>query len=402
MPILDTLRLVGAGGSNRAMEAELKRLGRRGVPAWTEPKPRRVGDHILVYPFSEDLAWLATSYLRTPSRVLMDLYASSAPRLEPLYDELCALVAADERPWLQDGLRITVRAREVADFPAGIRQIQGTVKNAIIDGAADRAKRVRLDPDRADVELSVRGSDEGLVVSVDLAGRSLHERGWRLDRVDAPLRENLAAQILMLARWDVRSEVLLDPMCGSGTFAVEAAAMARADPLWVGRTPTIDRLPPWRDRDHARPSLFADAQPIIVANELHTPAVEAARKNAARAGVEDRVLFRHGDFRDLDLERLSREGARRAPPGWPPSPRFERGLVVCNPPYGERIGRELEALYEDLGDWLRHLGPGWRAALIVADRDVDARLGLTARVVKPMSNASIPASLRLYDLGARR
>lgn len=370
------------------MEAELKRLGRRGLPGYRDCKPKRVDEQTLVYPYDRDLAWLAVHYLRTPSRALWDVFETTADRLEPLFDEVRALVASDRRRWLADGARISVRARDIRDFPASASQIQGTVKNAIVEGAADRAMTVKLDAEDPDVLLSVRGTGGTMVVSVDLAGRSLHERGYRLDRVEASLRENLAAQILMLARWDARREAVLDPMCGAGTFTIEADGMARGAPLWVPpRVPAATKLDEFADCQRDAPLLFADAAPILIANDQHTPAIRAARANIERAGATDRIVTLHGDFRDLDDRRLA-----------PHLGTTPEGLIVCNPPYGERLDADIEALYRDLCEWCWSLSGHWRAAFIVTDRLIEELMGVRASLDKPMANGPIKARLMVFDL----
>src|SRR5205814_5980296 len=134
----------------------------------------------LVYPFDRELAWAAVTYLRTPTRVLWDLYRSRATRLEPLYDELVADVRGDTRAVFRDRDGISVEARHVEAFAAGERQVVGTVKNALIDAAARRNVRLHVDPQRPATRWVARLSDAGeLVVSIDLGGGSLSQRGWR-------------------------------------------------------------------------------------------------------------------------------------------------------------------------------------------------------------------------------
>ena len=402
MPKTSSLRLVGSTGANRAMEAELKRLARRAFSDVRLARPKRVDEQTLVYPYDRDLAWLAVNYLRAPSRVLWDLYEARAERLEPLYDEVRAWMASERRSWFADGASLSVRAKDIRAYPASASQIQGTVKNAIIDGAADAAARLSLDPETPDIELSVRGTGGPLVISVDLGGRSLHERGYRLDRVEASLRENVAAQILLLARWDARHETLIDPMCGSGTFAVEAAEMATGARLWVApRRPAADRLAEFSDCDHALPPLFEGARPIIIANDIHTPAVRATRNNLTRANASDRVLTLHGDLRDLDAERLRREIASQAPDGWPEEPTLDRGLIVCNPPYGQRLRVDPEPLYEDLSAWCDDFGEGWRAAVIVDHPEFERIFDRRPMLKKPMPSGALRPYLYVYDLSQR-
>src|SRR5262249_36582349 len=163
--------------------------------------------------------------------VLWDVYRSRANRLEPLYDELVADLRGDARTLSRDGDGISVEARRVEGFAAGERQIVGTVKNALVDTLARRGIRLHVDPGRPATRWVARQDDRGeLVVSIDLGGGSLSQRGWRREAGEAPLREHLAAVLLMLSRFDPRKDALVDPMCGAGTIPIEAVHLARATP----------------------------------------------------------------------------------------------------------------------------------------------------------------------------
>jgi 23S rRNA G2445 N2-methylase RlmL len=380
------------------MEAELKRLVRRAAPACVDLKPKRDGDSSLIYPFHPELAWMAVRYLRTPSRALWSLYATTSLRLEPLYEELVELVAADTRGWLADGFGISVYAKDFEEFPAGQLQIQGTVKNAIIEGAARRGMALHLQPERPDLLISVRGSPP--VVSVDLAGGSLHQRGWRLDRAEAPLRENVAAQMLMLARWDPRHEALVDPMAGSGTLPIEAALMARGAPLRKHTQPLARRLPALAALAAASaeaPDLFPGTHAPIVAHERSTRELERLRTNATRAGVGQAVTILHGDFRDLAPERLAAALSGDATDILP-----EAGLVIVNPPYGVRLEADesddnLDELYARLCDWVLGLGPRWRIAILGLPDRIERVFGREPDLKKPLPNGGLGTYLFVYS-----
>jgi len=371
------------------MEAEVKRLIRRASPREGDLRPKRNGDSTLVYPFDPELAWMAVTHLRTASRALWALYSSGSMRLEPLYEELVDWVATDNRGWLKDGFGISVYAKDVEAFPAGVLQIQGTVKNAIIEGASRRGMIVHLDADKPDVVISARGTPPQ--ISIDLAGGSLHQRGWRLDRGEAPLRENVAAQMLMLSRWDPRSEPLVDPMAGSGTIAIEAALMARGAPLAADKSlPLAARLPAFKDMV-APIDLFPGTPPPIVAHERHTPDLDRIKSNAQRAGASIGVL--HGDFRELSQARLA-EALGGAP--------SDHGLVIVNPPYGIRVGgggddAELDALYEDLKTWVLSLGPGWRIAMLALPDRVERVFGSGYTLKKPMPNGGLTTYFYVFS-----
>jgi len=237
--IVDELRIIGSTQTNVVMSAELIRVAQRAVKI-RPPNPRKEGLGQLVYPFDRDLAWAAVTYMRTPTRVLWDVYRSKATRLEPLYEELVADIRGDARALWRDGDGISVEARRVEDFPAGERQIVGTVKNALVDTLARRGLRLHVDPQRPATRWVARQDDRGdLVISIDLGGGSLSQRGWRREAGEAPLREHLAAVLLMLCRFDPRKDALVDPMCGAGTIPI---ARRRGGPLaWTTRARSWSR-----------------------------------------------------------------------------------------------------------------------------------------------------------------
>lgn len=382
------------------MEAELKRVSKRAMGGAAVERPRRADEQTLLYPFDLNLAWLAVSYLRTPSRVLWDLYAARAMRLEPLYAELMEWMKREDRGWLGSGLGISVEVKHTEGFPAGPLQLQGTVKNALIDGAQARGIALHLEPEHPDLLISVRGAPP--VISIDLGGGSQHVRGYRLDRGEAPLRENLAAQMLILARWDARHEALVDPLSGSGTIPIEAALMARGAPLIrPPRVPLAARIPcfaPLAERTLV--DLFPGASPPIIAGELDRKEIEGARRNARRAGVDDQVIFLEGDFRRLDRAALERAVTELRPKGMRADVDLSRGLILSNPPYGERLsaGEDLDPLYRDLRDFCLGMGSGWRAGFLIANPALEEIFARRPILKKPMSNARLRAQLVVYDL----
>lgn len=402
MAACDFLRLVGTPGTNKVMAAELVRLAHRALGA-RPPEPRKAGTGALVYPFDPALAALAVSYHRTATRALWDLFSSQARRLEPLYDELADDVKRDRRPWLWDGASISVRVRNVGAFAAGERQIVGTVKNALVDGAAARGLRLRVDADAPDLHVTVRMHDDTVFVSLDLAGASLSQRGYRARHGAAPLREHLAAVLLMLARHHARTEILLDPMCGAGTICVEAALMARAAPLWTPpRVPACMRLPPFAESSAWSPEqapLFPDTRARVIGNELDPRGIAAARANGRAAAVD--VTWLRGDFRALTRERVEQLGAGGPAPSGTLAPGRARprdGLILCNPPYGHRLPeRDLIDLYRDLRDWCDQFH-GWHAGFLVANREFEHAFGRRPRIRKPLDNGSLHAYFYLYEL----
>ncbi len=371
------------------MEAEVKRLGPRAIDGFQRTEPKRADEQTLLYPFDPELARMAVHYLRTPSRALWDLYVVETDRLEPLYDALRADVAADDRPWMIDGLRISVEVSRMDRFAAGPLQIRGTVKNALIDGAKDRKIELHLDPEHAELIFSVRQIPQGLLIAIDLAGQSLHLRGWRLEEGPAPLKETLAAQMVILSRWDPRTEVLIDPMAGSGTIAAEAALMTTGRKRWVD--PRRPKLP--RALEGGRPliDLFPGTDPAIIAHEIQTPQQEPMRENLRRAGIADMVVPLHGDLRDLTLKRIHTTLQKAG------RPVHHRGLILTNPPYGVRLGDEavVEQIAKELVELADRLG--YRCALLAGSRAFEEIFRRKPKMKKPMHNGPLPATFLMYE-----
>lgn len=374
--IHDALRLVGSAQTNRAMEAELIRIARRALGR-RPGDPRRDGTGQLIYPWDDEVAKVALSFHRTSTRVVRDLYASAARRLEPLYDELVEDVASDRRGWDAQIRTISIEVRRVAEFAAGERQIVGTIKNALLDGAYRRGVTLDVDPERPDALVVARLDDRGhVLVGLDLTRGTRTRRGWRTEAGEAPLREHLAAVMAIEARYDPRNDLLVDPMCGAGTVAIEAVLAARGAPV-VGRDA----------------ALWPDARPIVIAGDRDLDVLTAARANANRAGAD--VIWHRGDFATLSRERLlaSAADAGEVPP---------KGLVLCNPPWGERLEvADARLLYGALGDWWRGLGD-FRGGFLCAHPEFERAFGSEPRMKKPLSSSNLRGYFYLYEPGWSR
>jgi putative N6-adenine-specific DNA methylase len=258
------------------------------------------------------------------------------------------------------------------------------VKDAVCDRFRDDVGR-RPSVERADPDVRVHVFLEEArgALYLDTSGEALFKRGWRADVVDAPLRENLAAGILMLTGWSFE-EPLLDPMCGGATLLVEAAAMAR------GRAPGLKRAFGFQKLDTFNATLWKAlreeaAQPAAQAPRLQlfgsdadARALNAARRNLAAAGVERWVTLEASDV----LE-------RKAP--------ADSGVMVANPPYGERIGEaeELARFYPRLGDALKKRFTGWNCFFFTADRRMEKLIRLQASRRTPLFNGALEC--RLYE-----
>lgn len=199
----------------------------------------------------------------------------------------------------------------------------------------------------------VRVLRDELTVSVDASGEHLHRRGYRLATAKAPLRETLAAALVLASAWDP-TEPLADPFCGSGTIAIEAAMLARRIPPGLGRGFACERWPGWDGalvpalRAELRAAILPGARAPILASDRDAGAVEAAAGNLERAGVAADVTLRRATISEF-------------------APSAARGALVSNPPWGLRVGeaRALRDLYARLGQVLRERAPGWSATLLL-------------------------------------
>jgi putative N6-adenine-specific DNA methylase len=257
------------------------------------------------------------------------------------------------------------------------------IKDAVCDRFREALGR-RPDVDRATPDVRVHAflEERKGVLYLDTSGEPLFKRGWRVEQGEAPLRENLAAGIVMLTGWQP-GIALLDPMCGGATFLAEAAAMARARAPGLKRAFGFERLaafdaPLWeriRNENARAPS----AAPLELFGSDNDPkALASARRNLAEAGVERWVKLEQSDV----LERPA------------PAP---AGILIANPPYGERMGspEELAAFYPKLGDALKKRFAGWRCFFFTADLRLPKLIRLQPARRTPLWNGSLEC--RLYE-----
>ena len=264
------------------------------------------------------------------------------------------------------------------------------IKDAVCDRFRDQLGR-RPDVERAAPDVRIHAFLEGTraTLYLDTSGEPLFKRGWRHGAADAPLRENLAAGILMLTGWKP-PEVLLDPMCGGGTLLVEAAAMARGRPPGARRSFGFEKLSAfdaaaWSDVKKEQGEKQADLR--LFGSDTDPKALNAARRNLAEAGIERWVQLERSDL----LERAA------------PAP---AGVMVANPPYGERMGSadELARFYPKLGDALKKRFAGWRCYFFTADLRLPRLIRLEPSARTPLWNGALECRLYEFEMvaGQRR
>lgn len=365
-----------AAGLEEILAAELRAIGARGVL----PADRGVA-------FAGDLAavYRANLCLRTAHRVLLELAEFDAPTREALYEGVARIPWGDH---LEPDGTLAVDAVSNRSALSHTQFIAQVVKDAVVDGfRARHGRRPSVDREQPRLRINARLHEDRCTLSLDTSGDRLHRRGYRpLLREGAPLKETLAAGILLLSGYDGTSP-LVDPMCGSGTLLVEGALIARnIAPGLLGRRfgfmdhPSFDRALWSMVFGEARAKVRKAGEARIAGSDVSEAALRAARIAVRGAGVDDAVSIRRADVADL-------------------VPRGD-GHVVVNPPYGERLGEmdELGALYGTLGDVLKHRCRGMSAHVFVGSKFLAGRIGLRPKRRDILWNGAIECRLLHFDL----
>jgi 23S rRNA (guanine2445-N2)-methyltransferase / 23S rRNA (guanine2069-N7)-methyltransferase len=331
---------------------------------------------------------------RTANRVLLPLAQFAIADAEDMYRQARTI---DWRAWFDAKSTIAVEVAGRSNAIAHTHFAALRIKDAVVDCFRDAGEaRPSIDVENPDVGLHLYLDRNAATLSFDLSGRSLHQRGYRSSAREAPLKETLAAGILLRADWPARAargEALLDPLCGSGTLVIEAALMAFdiAPGLFLRRFGGAALAPHrpqiWNEllaEAEARRSAGLQRRLQLVGQDVDAAALRSAAANARRAGVEGRIEWREADL------------AQARPPD------AAAGLLVTNPPYGVRLGSEGELikLYSLLGATLRDRFSGWSAAVFTARPDLTPRLGLRAHKLYAMKNGAIDCKLLLFDIPA--
>jgi 23S rRNA G2445 N2-methylase RlmL len=341
----------------------------------------------------------ACLHARTAMRVLVELARFPAPSPEALYE------GARQIPWerwltVRTTLAVEASVSSSAITHSGYAALK--VKDAAVDLLREKlGARPDVDAKDPDVRIVLHLARDEATLSLDLAGEPLHRRGYRAVTTEAPLKETLAAAVLLLGGADPELP-FVDPVAGSGTLAIEQALRARRIAPGLSRAFGFQRWPAYRGgpqsawdrmKEEARGLALPRAPAPIVARDLHPKAVLAARRNAAAAGVADDVVVEQGDARDLQ-------------------PRFAEGTVAANPPYGERLmgspgeapprdarvqEKKLVGFYRGLAEMLlRH--HGWTALLLSGNPLLARAIPLRPEIDHRLWNGPLEAHLLRYRL----
>lgn len=331
---------------------------------------------------------------RLASRVLLPLKQFAAADPEQLY---AGVQQVDWSQHLDPTGTLAVDCAVNQSTMTHSRYIAQKTKDAVVDHfRACFGERPSVVMDRPQIRLNLYLHRDQATLSLDLSGESLHRRGYRDDGVHAPLKENLAAAILLRAGWPqicADGGALVDPMCGSGTLPIEGALMATDSAAGLQRT--YYGFLGWKQHDATMWEVLQDEaqqrhqaglaglKVPIVGYDADSRSIRAAWDHAARAGVADKIHFE-----------------KRTLTAFMPPSGVTTGLLTANPPYGERLGNrtDLPRLYNQLGEVMAHHCRGWQAAVITSEVQLGRSIGLRAGKIHVLYNGAIKCQLLQFEL----
>ncbi len=342
-----------------------------------------------------EIAYNACLWSRLASRVLLPLASFEALDPDQLYTEVLKI---DWSEHLTTVNTFAVDCTLVSSKISHSKYAALRVKDGVVDQfRACNGERPSVAVDQPDLRLNIHVYKDQATLSIDLSGDSLHRRGYRIDGVHAPLKENLAAAILIRSGWPAicaAGGALVDPLCGSGTLPLEAGLIATdtAPGLlrryfgFLGWKQHNNDL--WKELLQAawkRQEIgLAQKHGTIVGYDGHNRAVKAAWEHAKNAGLDKVIHFERRTLREFVAP--SSRGA---------------GLVVANPPYGERLGHvsELPTFYNLLGEKMAQQCSGWKAAVITSEPQLGRSIGLRAGKINVLYNGALKCQLLQFELG---
>jgi putative N6-adenine-specific DNA methylase len=323
----------------------------------------------------------ANIWLRSAERIRLNMGEFVAESFEELFEQTKSLPWEE---WIGEDAKFTVTGKSIKSTLFSVPDCQAIVKKAIVE----KLKLTYTDVDwfmetGAMYKVQVAILKDKVTLSIDTTGAGLHKRGYREVSMIAPLKETLASAMIELSYWK-KDRILLDPVCGSGTIAIEAALIAKNIAPGLNRSFVSEDWPQigsqiWEGfRTDAYSKINKDFTPQIFASDIDERAIELAKYNARVAGVDDCITFEVKSLSDITL------------PG-------DYGVVICNPPYGERLGQlwEVEDLYRDMGDLFSH-NSTWSVYVITSYEEFETLYGGRADAKRKLFNGMIKTDYYQY------
>ena len=360
-------------GLEEVLAKELVNLGANNVS---------IERRVVSFTGDQRMLYKANLYCRTASRILKPIVSFKATNADEVYEQVKLI---DWSQYLDVKKTFAIDATVFSEEFRHSKFVTYRVKDAIADWFMERENRrpsIRLD--NPDLFLNVHISHTQCTISLDSSGESLHKRGYRDAQTEAPINEALAAGMLLLAGWDGKSN-FIDPMCGSGTFLIEAALIALNIPPCIYRQSFA--FEKWTDFDkelfeelYNDDSLERPFEFKIMGADVSPRAVRIAQENIKAAGLHKYITVEQRSISDWELQ-------------------TETGLIVTNPPYGERLlSDDLFGLYAQLGETLKHKFTGSTAWVISSHVDCLQRVGLRPSAKVKLLNGALDCEFWKYEL----
>lgn len=320
-------------------------------------------------------------WLRSADRVKIVVGSFPATSFEDLFQGVFAL---DWEHYLPLGARFPIaKAKCVKSKLHNEPSVQAISKKAVVKKLQrhySRPEGVPLQEVGAEFKIEVSILKDWATVLIDTTGSSLFKRGYRVEKGGAPIKENMAAAILQLSNW-YPDKPLVDPTCGSGTFCIEAALLARHMAPGLGREfafedwPWVDKKLVEEARKEAKERIKADLPLDILGSDIDARMVEIAKKNAEAAGVADAIVFKQMRVQDFRTEKIN-------------------GVILSNPPYGERLSDDegIRQLYADMGQAFAPLTT-WFKFILTSDEQFETRYGQVADKKRKLYNGTLKVDL---------
>lgn len=343
----------------------------------------RTGCRMVSFMGDQALLYKANLACRTALRILKPILHFTASNPDEVYDTLRQY---DWEQWLTTETTFAIDSVVYSEEFRHSKFVTYRMKDAIADYFNDKyGKRPSVRLTNADMQFNLHIYNTQCTLSLDSSGESLHKRGYRESQTEAPINEALAAGLILLTGWRGDSD-LIDPMCGSGTFLIEAALIAAN--IYPGIFRQHFAFEKWKDFDE---ELFSEIynddscerefKHKIYGSDISVRATAIAARNIKSAGV--------GQYIQLETKPLQK---------WENAP-SDHGIVITNPPYGERItSPDLEGLYEDLGNRLKHVFKGYTAWILGYKRELFDKIGLKPSAKIPVLNGALECEFRKYEL----
>ncbi len=360
-------------GLENVLASELQNLGATDI---------EIGRRMVAFTGDKEMMYRANFQLRTAIRVLKTIKRFRATTADEVYE---AVKAIDWTEYLDLNTTFAVDSVVYSTEFRHSKFVAYKVKDAIVDQFREKTgERPNIRITNPDLQLHIHIAEFDCTLSMDSSGESLHRRGYRQESVEAPLNEVLAAGIIMLTGWNGECD-LIDPMCGSGTIAIEAALIAR------GIAPGVYRqgyaFEKWSDFDETLfRKIYEDEsnertfEHHIYGYDINHNAVAIANTNVKAAGLSKEITVTQQDFKDFTQPE-------------------QKSLIITNPPYGERISApDLLGLYKMIGERLKHQFVGNDAWILSYREECFDQIGLKPSLRTPLFNGSLECELRKYQL----